>query len=304
MPRLIRLAALVGMSVAGVTAAHSLPITSDPWSGWTLDGALRSTLSPTPLNARPSWTGFYAGVNAGGVWDGSTVADMVGAPALPQADFMAGDVVTGSVTGTSGGFLGGAQLGYDFQWPFGLVTGLEGDFQGVTLRSSGTLTTILPMAFGAVNASNGADYLGTVRLRFGYQIVPGLLTYATGGFAYGQVGFKTNSSVIAFDFPGNPVVGAASLANFQSSRVGWAFGGGVEFPIVSNLSAKIEVLRFDLGTGYIQTPFVSTVDASLWPAIAQKSAVHFTGNVARVGLNYRFNGDAPISPILPVMAKY
>lgn len=314
MSRNIGFAALVATTVGSASLAQALPLTVDPTSGWTLEGALRPSLSPLGLGGHVNWTGFYVGVNGGGVWDDATTADFVGVPIGAGPNPTLGVLLNGSATGGSGGFIGGGQFGYDFQWPFGLVTGVEADLQGATLRSQGSqFTPPLQDAFfpaftdaGSLNSSKRLDYLGTLRLRVGYQIIPGALTYATGGFAYGHGSLNANTALTRFDVNGNPVVGAAAVTNYDGNRIGFAVGGGVEFSILSNLTAKIEYLYYDLGAGFAQTPFVNTLGnapntfADLW---AVKATTHFSGNVARVGLNYRFNSDVP-SLVAPLVAKY
>jgi len=300
MSRNIGFAALVAMTVGSASLAHALPLTVDPTSGWTLEGALRPSLAPLGLGGHVNWTGFYVGVNGGGVWDGATTAEV--STIYQVQNSYGGSSIVSVDGGGGGGFIGGAQVGYDFQWPFGLVTGLEADFQGLTNRTSGSLsTTELLLGQGSINAVKRVDDLGTVRLRFGYQIAPGLLTYATGGFAYGHAGLTGNTSLTSFDANGNPMAGAASLLNYSAGRIGWAFGAGAEVPLWSNLTGKIEYLRYDLGTAYTVSPWVVNPTGSL--GFAEQATVHFSGNVVRVGVNYRFGSDAP-APLLPLVAKY
>jgi outer membrane immunogenic protein len=108
-----------------------------------------------PVYPVTSWTGFYAGVNAGYGW----------------AD-------NGSNT-PAGGF-GGGQIGYNWQGAAGnprLVLGVEAD-----LQISGIGGT---QSFQGVRDSD-LNYFGTVRGRVGYALGHSLV-YATGGFAYGEV---------------------------------------------------------------------------------------------------------------------
>jgi outer membrane immunogenic protein len=314
MSRNIGFVVLVGMAVGGATLARALPITVDPTANWSLEGALRPSFSPMDLGGRVNWTGFYVGVNVGGIWDAEPTANFVGVPIATAPNPTMGVLLNGQAAGESGGFLGGAQIGYDFQWPFGLVTGVEADFQGATLRSQATQAVgavqdaLYPSTTdaGSLTASKRLDYLGTVRLRVGYQIIPNVLTYATGGFAYGQTSFNSNAALARYNFVGSPIDGSAAVANYASNRVGYAFGGGVEFPLFANLTARIEYLYYNLGTGSAQTPFIQTVGNtpnSFGEHWALKTASQFSGSIARVGVNYRFNPDIP-TLAMPVVAKY
>jgi outer membrane immunogenic protein len=89
------------------------------------------------------------------------------------------------------GAIGGGEFGYNWQLE-PVVFGVEANISGSTL-SGGTLISGARAVAGfpantvAVPASANAkvDYLGTVRARAGYLLMPPLLTYMTGGLAYG-----------------------------------------------------------------------------------------------------------------------
>ena len=79
--------------------------------------------------------------------------------------------------------------------------------------------------------------------------------------------------------------------------MGWTAGAGIEGRIGGNWTAKLEYLYMDLGTvsaGPIPTHRIIG-DRSRNPLAASYSS-HFTDNILRVGINYKFDG--------PVVAKY
>jgi len=292
-----RVAIICGATVAAATVAQALPLTPVP--GPPLDASLRPSLSPN-LAPWQSWSGFHVGANLGGAWDGAPAADFLALPLSPLADFGAGAVVTRSLSGNGAGAIGGAQIGYDFEWPFGLLTGVEADFQGLSFRDSAWLSAAaLTGAAGSVMGTKRVETLGTLRLRLGYQVTPGVLFYGTGGYAYGQAGFAASGEAVSFPFS----FAAASFANYSGLRGGFAAGGGLEFAITPNLIGRVEYLRYDLGTAWRLAPFLSTDVSALWPGLAQRVQANFSGNVVRAGLNYRFAPELP-PPVLPVMAKY
>lgn len=175
-----------------------------------------------------NWTGFYAGVNAGYGWADSSLGD---------AD----------------GFVGGGQIGYNWQAagsPF--VFGLEADIQGADMNSSATV--------GAITASGRMNAFGTVRGRIGYAWDRAMI-YATGGWAY----TRTSLSLTG---PG----GSISDSDWSS---GYTLGGGIEWAAWDRWSVKAEYL------------YVNTGDISL-----SLAGVPVTGDynfsVIRAGLNYRF----------------
>jgi outer membrane immunogenic protein len=172
----------------------------------------------------PMWTGFYAGLNIGGGWgdNGGSTGDS----AYFDPKFAIGSTPTtgffrprpigpanlffepnGNTLGTAGGVVGGAQVGYNYQ--FGqFVIGVETDFQGSSISGGGNNASqsLILSPYGArgseflapigalAGANTSLEWFGTVRGRVGYLFLPTLLIYGTGGFAYGQVntfGFTT-----------------------------------------------------------------------------------------------------------------
>jgi len=84
-----------------------------------------AAMATTPVAAQqasPAWNGFYAGLNAGGMF-GNTSASFAG-PAGP-----------GGFSGAGSGFVGGAQAGYNYLLR-PVVLGGEIDFQGSTFAQS------------------------------------------------------------------------------------------------------------------------------------------------------------------------
>ena len=151
---------------------------------------------------------------------------------------------TGNID-SSGGIFGG-QLGYN--WQSGqAVFGIETDLQWSGIDGSGTV--------GATTVSGGSDWFGTVRGRIGYAWDRTLL-YATGGLAYGNVNVSS------------------PFQNVDTTKTGWALGGGVEFALAGPWTAKVEYLHIDLGTQSILTPASTNFDVN--------------ADIVRAGLNYRF----------------
>lgn len=239
-----------------------------------------------------TWTGLYVGLNAG--WgsqnsNGSSLClDDAGIPNGATCHIFPNIDVNG------GGFIGGGQIGYNWQVDH-IVVGVETDFQGTTIAGSNSVTG--PVSFpgggstvqGTISASQRLDWLGTARLRLGYAFGPSLI-YATGGLAYGQDHLSTTSLFNAS--------GIFYPATGVTTHVGWVAGGGYEYAFGRGWSAKIEGLYYDLGNQTLwggEVPLVS-------PLAAHGRAFDSLGGaIVRVGLNYKF--DFLASPA-PVVAKY
>ncbi len=288
-------------ALAGPALAADLPVKAAP----------RYTPPPVPIF---SWTGFYIGLNAGGTWSDQNSVNVVSSPAgnfgLGPGNFAASSAAgaTGNVpVGVNGGFIGGAQIGYNWQFNPVWLYGLEADIQGVASQTqNGTLaTTVGPFPFfGApevlrttTTSSKQVDYLGTVRGRFGYLLTPTLLVYGTGGLAYG--GVKASTSITQSDndcvfFPAACIQGSASTAGLLSeTRVGWTAGAGLEWMFAQQWSAKIEYLFYDLGSVTFNNGALvfgrGTFAGAGGPAsVVSQSSVDFQGNIVRVGVNYHF----------------
>jgi outer membrane immunogenic protein len=291
-------------------------------------------LPPPP----PMWTGFYVGVNVGGTVDASTNTYVANGPVdvdgFGPRIFALGSAASGAAAaagtaypGTNNsGFIGGGQVGYNYQ--FGAYTGpgrswvvgLEADIQGVTATGGGTtLLQASPLASppfrpgyavaGVTYAVKSLDYIGTVRGRIGALINPALLVYATGGLAYGGANSNTNQ----FEAGTAPAFGPfltpawAYSGSYSDTRIGWTAGAGLEWMFWSNWSAKVEYLYYDLGSvtygdgvsGSVINVGRRVAGQTLFLNAAYTSA-QFDGHIFRAGLNYHFNWAAPA----PVLAKF
>jgi len=197
----------------------------------------RRTMAPAPYVAAVpvfTWTGFYFGVNAGYGWSDNNDDDRI---RLPE-----GDLVFRNTHGESDGFLGGAQIGWNYQFTpgTGFVVGIEADIQGIDLdRDSNGANGFFGV--GGINEGNfvavrstasSLDYFGTVRGRLGYAF-DRFMVYGTGGFAYG--GGDNNNGCP--NFVGTTFVGNLCGDRGDDPRWGYAVGGGFEWALpVSNVS--------------------------------------------------------------------
>ncbi len=246
--------------------------------------AMAADLPPIPATvASPvpafSWSGFYLGVNLG--YGGGQFSYPF---AFTGSD---GGGFGGTASVTSGGVLGGGQVGYNWAFANNFLLGFETDFDGADIRGKVGLNASGFSGPGTLSVSGGSkiESLGTVRGRAGYAF-DRFLVYATGGFAYGQV----NSEVdIAVPNGGGLAISGTPL------RTGWTVGGGFEYAITNNLTVKTEYLYVNLGNddALYNGLILGDVNAN----VHQKT----TANIVRAGLNYKFDWFATPAP---VVAKY
>ena len=258
-----------------------------------------------PSVALVSWTGPYVGLTLGGDWTGGNVTEAVGTTfcnptvpgcaAGPAASTALAAAVPGTFSTSHSGAIGGGEFGYN--WQLGpVVLGFEADISGSTL-AGGTLTSGARAVAGfpantvTVSASANAkvDYLGTVRGRAGYLVMPPLLAYITGGLAYG--GASSNTTLAeSVDGPCGCGDFPAVHGSTSGPRLGWIVGGGVEYMLAPHWTVKAEYLYYDLGSvTYALPAIVQTTDTGV-PFFGASTASHvaFTGNIARAGVNFGF----------------
>ena len=276
-------AAYVALAVAGAVSAQAadLPTRKE---------------APPPVFVPPpfTWTGFYAGVNAGGVWTNgnastTTTAFANGFPIGTISGTAAnlGEVFPGSnFGGGQSGFIGGGQAGYNWQTG-AFVFGVETDFDGTTLSRSRSVIgpSFVEPIFGltdffTANGSVKLDWLGSTRGRVGYAW-DRLLIYGTGGVAYGGASSHLDvfDAVHGFDF---------SSSGGSSSRVGWTIGGGVEYAFTNNWIIGAEYLYYDLGSRHLNIVPNAAASDFFGTSVFSQTKISFTGSVARARISYKF----------------
>lgn len=194
-----------------------------------------------------TWSGLYVGVHGGYGWN----------------NYTGDDPVAGSSTGQAKGWLGGFQVGYNYQLG-AFVLGAEGDFSFADVK----WTEDDPFGNGNSNASLKSDYFATVAARVGYAFGR-FLVYGKGGIAFTRDKYDISD-------------GTGGTATGTFNRTGWMLGAGLEYAVWENWSVKAEYnyMHFagidealDTGGGLTST----TANVSL------------NSQLVKVGLNYRFN---------------
>ena len=243
--------------------------------------------APAPVFVPPpfTWTGFYLGLNAGGIFTSGSRSISFSNPAV---DAFLGRYEPGGLGSGQTGFIGGGQAGYNWQTG-AFVLGIVTDFQGTTLSKSTNF--ISPGFAGAdvpagllgdtlgVHAKASLDWLGTTRAKIGYVVTPDnrLMFYGTGGVAYG--GGSANFNV--FD----ATQGLALSGNPSSSRVGWTVGAGVEYALTNNWTIGAEYLYADLGNTHFTTPVATNGGFN---GLLASGKIDYNASIFRALVNYKF----------------
>ena len=210
-----------------------------------------------------TWTGFYGGIHAGWGWSDSNAAVVDNVVLFDPV----------SLGQNGNGVIGGAQIGYNWQFAPNWVIGIEGDISGTGIRN----TTITQMTFGGApvpgftqTAERDVRWLATLRGRLGYA-ADRWLFYVTGGGAWGEVDYSGGPTVIATYTP----------VTFSHTGSGWTVGGGVEYGFTNNWTARLEYLYYDLDGASVTIPAVGG-------GAAVQTWDNNKINVVRVGANYKF----------------
>jgi outer membrane immunogenic protein len=250
------------------------------------------------------WTGFYIGLSAGGGFGLGGIDNkvtsafcnvvFVGSGCNPdQVSSAAVAAVPGGFDTHPSGFIGGGQIGYNYQMAW-FVWGVEADFSGADIRGSGS-KTVTAQVVGFPNTVTIAgtgnqklDWFGTLRARVGVVPFTPLLVYATGGLAYGQV---SADATLSETINGPCFCGASPTATVSTSstRWGWTAGGGIEWMFAPHWSLKGEFLYYNLGHVSADMTLTQLNGAGVVAtAIGITSTVNVKGDIARGGINYRF----------------
>jgi outer membrane immunogenic protein len=274
--------------------------------------AFAVTRAPAPPPSFDGWTGFYLGGNLGYGWANpgvDTTGNAMTISPLGGRPFPNSIAFAGSHTAELDGFVGGGQVGYNYQISPRWLVGFETDIQGSAERGTDIFTDAFSAPFCIAiagppihctttpfNGTATTDYqakilwFGTVRGRLGALVTDRVLVYATGGLAYGRVKVAGSTSVDGLLGGGSILQPGTSAFSAERTNVGFAVGGGIEGKIFANWTWKLEYLHLNLGSLDSVTTFPPiVVRGGATPAVGTMTThTEFTDDIVRVGLNYKF----------------
>ena len=265
-----------------------------------LDDALRierdKRLILKAEDKRPfSWSGFYVGLNAGGVWGDARAnksvacldtSDVTVAPFVNHIDCPFPSPAESAAVNAAGSgkisdrsFTGGGQAGVNVQ-SGRLVYGLEVDVQSFKLGGARTGTANDPVNLGnviRVGTAFDTDWLFTARSRFGWTVAPNILLYGTGGVAATELSARNSIA--------SSLTGAQGAASHTGRVIGWTLGGGAEWALDRHWTLRAEYLYLDFGN--VTTNASVSDSATSFPSNLA-TTVNLTARIARAGVNYKF----------------
>jgi outer membrane immunogenic protein len=241
-----------------------------PLAARAADLAVKAPPAPPPAPIF-SWTGFYIGANVGGAWSNNRWTDTV--------------FVTNFNNGNNGVFIGGGQIGGNYQIGQ-FVIGGEWDFDWAANNNNGA-GVVIPGVGNVVVTSNNR-WITTVAARFGWAIDHLLLYGKAGGGWVGNNGFTIANTTTNVSF----TCGSFGISNCNNSNGGWLVGAGLEYAFAPNWTVKAEYDYLGLGNRTFTVPAAA--------AFAPFAGDTFTTNnrnvqMFKVGVNYLFNWGAPIA---------
>jgi outer membrane immunogenic protein len=236
----------------------------------------------TPPVYRPviyDWTGIYGGLHLGaGALDDqvTTTTTTLLQPA-------------GTVTKLSPfSVVSGAQAGFNVEFaPF--VVGAEGTFTWSNISGTQVIPSLLPTI--------SEQSISTPRW---YATATGKIGFAANDFLFYAKGGAASMNVHYTQAPA--VGGGQTSQTIIDARSGFTVGGGIEFGMTENLSARIEYDFLDFGTksyNFTNLSFVpagSAAGTAPTPIGAFPVSIRSITQLITVGLNYRFNwsGGGPV----------
>lgn len=224
------------MGLAGAASAADLAVKAMP-------------AAPVPF----TWSGCFIGGHLGGVVSQDT---------------------RGIIDFSSTGFVGGGQIGCDYQFASNWVVGVEDRAAWTSMGGSrpGAVTSFVtgltvPSQFTLRN-----DFLASATARLGYSFAPRWLVFARGGGAWTREkiddAFTSTVSGLAVD-PGT-----------TRTRTGWTAGTGVEWAFAPHWSASVEYNYYNFGGGSV----LLTGPTNTVIVYSLKDTIH----AVTTGVNYRF----------------
>jgi outer membrane immunogenic protein len=231
-----------------------------------------------------TFCGWYAGLNVGYVitsGNGVTNSALFDPAGVGFAALLLGGALPFEVDANYSGFLGGGQVGYNWEYARGFLLGVEGDFDGIAAKKTQSQTGLTPFTSAVSSFDREADWVSTLRMRFGVQVLNGsFMPYVTGGGAAAEVKMTSAFTCPVAVCGGFGIPAGGVFAANTMTRFGGAVGAGFEWMIVPKFTIKAEYLYVEVGNS------TNTLTATNGSTITYSARNGL--NMLRAGVNWFF----------------
>jgi outer membrane protein OmpA-like peptidoglycan-associated protein len=258
--------------------------------------------------------GFYIGGNVGGAWNSTCNSWTLNGPAATDPALVS--AFNNRDCPNNGHFIGGAQIGYNFQhehWVWGF--GLDYDQWSTKNRSRSfsyapTVDTGFPGGTAAFSGKVSPDGFAILGPKIGYAF-GNLLPYVRAGGVYAG-GSRTTTATYTAAGDSTPDAYFSGSKNFKSS--GFGAGAGFDYLLSDNWFLRAEYTYIKLGKGTNDVTQCTTAGTAAGAAICDQfgtdalelNNIHnsFTANIARFGVNYKFGSRPYVAPVVAAAPAY
>ena len=221
---------------------------------------------PPPVYKEPpivyNWTGFYIGGNVGAAWSGlsgSNFSDTIGSTFTAPTNVQ---------------FMGGGQVGVNYQFWGGVVIGAEAMFDWLPKSRKRPITATAPDGTAAFIDTINNRWLTTATGRLGYAW-DRVLLYGKGGGAW-----------VGASNPGISIGGVpTTLTSGNNTDFGWTAGFGLEWAFWNNWSLRAEYDYIGLAS--------QTFTVAPGPTTFGGDVITFSNrniSIMTAAVNYKFGG--------------
>ena len=181
-----------------------------------------------------------------------------------MTDEVDSSIVYGDLDSTA--FVGGGQIGCDYQFANKWVVGIQGMFDGSEFDAS--VSPASPNPLFPATLSGKVPWFATATARLGYLPTPDLMLYAKGGAAWDH----TNATLTA---------GGTTIDSVGFDQAGWTAGGGIEWRFRPHWSLFAEYDYMGFADKTVSFPVTTNI-----------GTVHQVTQVGLVGVNFHFGDGA------------
>ncbi len=215
------------------------------------------------------WQGAYFGLNLGYGMN----FEIISLEPTSEVTHIFQQILPNKLHLRDAGFLGGAELGYNWQKGC-LLVGFETDFNYSNISGSKAVSS--SNVDVATTTEMRLHFVSTFRARFGKLMTNKALAYITGGLSFGKIEFNLDQRPIFVTC--SEILCAHGTQ--KKNKAGWCAGAGFEYAISPRFSLKTEYLYFDLGKLSHQALGESVIGTASYQVHSQMS-----NHSIRLGLN-------------------